>query len=96
MTQRELAQGLYYKLSALYSCPYADKREEVLEAITFLEAALKRGVDENMILEKMGALKRESGAFQSKLHAHIISKFWEKEFGPVIEDDRISFEEETL
>jgi hypothetical protein len=77
-------QDLYFELSRIYSCKYADKEEESDRCLQLLfEAVHKRGVNPQFIIKKMKQLKtrlRLAGDFESKLSAQIQSRFWEKDY----------------
>lgn len=75
---------LYYELSKIYSCKYADKKEEMDECYNVLyEAVINQKVPVESIIEKMKKLRAKltaSGDFESKLSAQILNRFWEKDF----------------
>lgn len=77
-------KDLYYALSRIYSCKYADKVDEITAAENELYHAVKtHGYSPEHILKRMQQLKtrvRQAGDFESKLSAQIMTRFWEKNF----------------
>jgi hypothetical protein len=80
----ETIDDLYYALSRIYSCKYADKEEDIDKAKVQLYHAVKtNGYSVDHLLRKMRQLKaklRLAGDFESKLATQIMNRYWEKDF----------------
>lgn len=78
MTTKEL----YYELSRIYSCRYADRPEEIERAYVLLYEAISSGeTTAAEMLRKMRQLKaRNADGIESRLYTHIESHFWEKTY----------------
>ena len=73
-------EEFYYRLSAAYGSPHADKPDDITQSAIKLRRAFTLDEQtEEMLLQKIKLLRQKSSDFKSKMSVQIADRFWAKQ-----------------
>jgi hypothetical protein len=81
MNIKNKSEELYLELVQEYKSPHFPTKEEKKEAIVYLNKALLKEVDPEIMKSKIRMLSITHGEFKGKITNLIINQFWDQDLG---------------